>query len=652
MKAQHAGTVVAANGPEQHQVQQRRDHSKHYDEKKDLRKVGDADNKVRRWCIRVVSHVYFDRFIIFCIVVNSIVLAAVDFSVVDFKLNPTSHGKKFKNGEIIDAYSAANHVVEIFEIIFTTVFTAECIVKIIALGVTGKGSYWKDNWNVIDFLMLFASHVCRLTEFPVRLPANDNSWPLSNAYVQLVVANPSAYRCLDAPQLDSTDSVSGYKKETSPWRIPQNCFWPIDYDDRKLCAVPYHPGGHRCTSGNTCGSNYDAFGNRRFLEQRVMQDVLHTPKLNWGYTTYDNIGRALLTIFQSVTEEGWTLIMYMTMDASHPALGACFAIGLIIFASYFVMNLTIAVISEEFKIDKPVKRGRKSSLGNMKWGSHKKLLPADPTSQPSSFFFGILTHRFFSDISLAVVFANTIVLSLDHYPISQSMETNLEIAHFAFLCIFVVEMILKLFGLGWRHYFRDKLNCFGAAIVVSDILEVSISPPSFMSTHGAYQTGAVSLLRAFRLFRVFRLARRWKSPRDILAMIAQAVASIGNFGVLLFLFIYIFSLMGMQVPRNNFDTLPWAIATVFQVITGDNWSTVLYDAMRGNGMRACSYFIVLVRILPMLLARLAQQFTNKPKAGDVGRFCANESVSSAVAGQFFVWRRPEHDKTARKQVNG
>ncbi|KAE9356075.1 hypothetical protein PF008_g3766 [Phytophthora fragariae] len=113
-------------------------------------------------------------------------------------------------------------------------------------------------------------------------------------------------------------------------------------------------------------------------------------------------------------------------------------------------------------------------------------------------------------------------------------------------------------------------------------------------------------------------------------MIGRAFASIGNFGVLLFLFIYIFALMGMQffgntmrfddqgyptphtvdafwngtVPRSNFDTLPWAIATVFQVITGDNWSAVLYDAIRGNGMIASLYFIILVMLGDFVLMNL------------------------------------------------
>jgi len=392
------------------------------------------------------------------------------------------------------------------------------------------------------------SRVCRLTEFPVRLPPNDNSWPVSADYLERVLASPSAFRCLDAPILDFSDSKGDYRQETSPWSTPQHCFWPVNYDDRRLCAEPFHPGGHQCESGYTCGSNYDAFGNPRFLSQKVMQDALNTAKLNWGYTTYDDIGRALLTIFQSVTEEGWTLVMYMTMDASHPAVGACFAVVLIVFASYFVMNLTIAVISEEFKVDRSgrQKNRRKSSL--FMWGSRKLLFTPVKNAEAPSFMRRVVTHKLFSEISLAVVFANTVVLSLDHYPMTHSMSANLELAHFVFLSLFVVEMLLKLGGLGWKNYFLDKFNIFDAVIILCDVIEVSSLPPRFLvSKHSTIEAGSVSLLRSFRLFRVFRLARRWKSFRDLLSMIAHAVASIGNFGVLLFLFLYIFALMGMQV---------------------------------------------------------------------------------------------------------
>lgn len=62
---------------------------------------------------------------------------------------------------------------------------------------------------------------------------------------------------------------------------------------------------------------------------------------------------------------------------------------------------------------------------------------------------------------------------------------------------------------------------------------------------------------------------------------------------LLFLFIFIFMLLGMQMfggqmnyqdglPRGNFDDPAIAFLVVFQVLTMENWQTILYDLMRGD----------------------------------------------------------------------
>ena len=39
------------------------------------------------------------------------------------------------------------------------------------------------------------------------------------------------------------------------------------------------------------------------------------PELNYALTNFDNIFYAFLTIFQCITLEGWTDIMYMNQDA-------------------------------------------------------------------------------------------------------------------------------------------------------------------------------------------------------------------------------------------------------------------------------------------------------------------------------------------------
>ncbi|KAK9498555.1 hypothetical protein O3M35_003162 [Rhynocoris fuscipes] len=80
---------------------------------------------------------------------------------------------------------------------------------------------------------------------------------------------------------------------------------------------------------------------------------------------------------------------------------------------------------------------------------------------------------------------------------------------------------------------------------------------------------------------------------------------------LLFLFILIFALLGMQLfggqfnfpdgtPPTNFNTFPIALLTVFQILTGEDWNEVMYQGIQSQGghkeggMIYALYFIVLV----------------------------------------------------------
>lgn len=36
---------------------------------------------------------------------------------------------------------------------------------------------------------------------------------------------------------------------------------------------------------------------------------------NYGITSFDNIGFAMLTVFQCITQEGWTAILYWVSEA-------------------------------------------------------------------------------------------------------------------------------------------------------------------------------------------------------------------------------------------------------------------------------------------------------------------------------------------------
>ena len=59
--------------------------------------------------------------------------------------------------------------------------------------------------------------------------------------------------------------------------------------------------------------------------------------------------------------------------------------------------------------------------------------------------------------------------------------------------------------------------------------------------------GAISAFRGVRLLRVFKLARSWTSFRELLEKIGMAVIDISNFSVLLFLFMFVYTLLGMEL---------------------------------------------------------------------------------------------------------
>ncbi|XP_042371388.1 voltage-dependent L-type calcium channel subunit alpha-1D-like, partial [Plectropomus leopardus] len=103
----------------------------------------------------------------------------------------------------------------------------------------------------------------------------------------------------------------------------------------------------------------------------------------------------------------------------------------------------------------------------------------------------------------------------------------------------------------------------------------------------------------------------WTSLSNLVASLLNSVRSIACLLLLLFLFIVIFSLLGMQVfggkfnfpnqlkPRSTFDSFPQALITVFQILTGEDWNAVMYDGIMAHGgpsmpgILVSIYFIIL-----------------------------------------------------------
>ncbi|CAG7728468.1 unnamed protein product, partial [Allacma fusca] len=92
----------------------------------------------------------------------------------------------------------------------------------------------------------------------------------------------------------------------------------------------------------------------------MCQDKWEGP--NFGITSFDNIGLAMLTVFQCITMEGWTAILYWTNDALGSAYNWIYFVPLIVLGSFFMLNLVLGVLSGEFAKERERVENRQAFL--------------------------------------------------------------------------------------------------------------------------------------------------------------------------------------------------------------------------------------------------------------------------------------------------
>ena len=77
-------------------------------------------------------------------------------------------------------------------------------------------------------------------------------------------------------------------------------------------------------------------------------NVLDETFMNYGVLTFDNIGKALLSVFQILTNDNWAATMYMLMNVDNPVLAPIFLSAIVILGSFFLINIILAVILDSF----------------------------------------------------------------------------------------------------------------------------------------------------------------------------------------------------------------------------------------------------------------------------------------------------------------
>ena len=146
------------------------------------------------------------------------------------------------------------------------------------------------------------------------------------------------------------------------------------------------------------------------------------------------------------------------------------------------------------------------------------------------------------ELSMLIICTNSVMQAAVWYQMPTNLYNAFESTNTAFTAFFGAEMLLKMYGAGLTAYCSSRMNLFDALVVVVSFAEVGLR-----STGGGSDTGGLSVLRSLRILRVFKLARQWKQLNSVITIIGKALASLSYLGLLMFLFMFIFALLGMHL---------------------------------------------------------------------------------------------------------
>ncbi|XP_025989217.2 voltage-dependent calcium channel type A subunit alpha-1 isoform X2 [Solenopsis invicta] len=311
------------------------------------------DNCIRRYTRFIIEWPPFEYTILLTIIANCVVLALdehlpkQDKTVLALKLEDT-------------------------EFYFLGIFCVEASLKILTLGfILHRGAYLRNIWNIMDFFVVVIGVITALSDYiPDYTPNMDlrtlrairvlRPLKLVSGIPSLQVVLMSIIKAM-APLLQIgllvlfaivIFAIIGLEFYSGV--LHKACYMIEDTSVIEKEGELARP----CTFGmknNTLGEAHTCTPNKS-----ICMDHWEGP--NSGITSFDNIGLAMLTVFQCITMEGWTAILYWMNDALGSAFNWMYFIPLIIIGSFFMLNLVLGVLSGEFAREKEKVENRQTFL--------------------------------------------------------------------------------------------------------------------------------------------------------------------------------------------------------------------------------------------------------------------------------------------------
>ncbi|XP_010281255.1 PREDICTED: voltage-dependent T-type calcium channel subunit alpha-1H-like, partial [Phaethon lepturus] len=540
-------------------------------------------NRFRVMCQKVIAHKMFDHVVLVFIFLNCITIAL--------------------ERPDIDPHSTERIFLSVSNYIFTAIFVAEMMVKVVALGFfSGENTYLQSSWNVLDGVLVFVS----IIDIIVSMASAGGAKILGVLRVLRLLRTLRPLRVISrAPGLKLVVEtlISSLRPIGNIVLICCAFFIIFGILGVQLFKGKFYycdgPDVKNITTKTDCTNARYKWVRRKY--------------------NFDNLGQALMSLFVLSSKDGWVNIMYDGLDAvgidqqpiqNHNPWMLLYFISFLLIVSFFVLNMFVGVVVENFhkcrqhqeaeearrREEKRLRRLEKKRRSKEIYLSEAQRRPYYADYSPARKYIHTLCTSHYLDLFITfIIGVNVITMSMEHYNQPKSLDEALKYCNYVFTIVFVFEAVLKLVAFGFRRFFKDRWNQLDLAIVLLSIVGITLEEIEMNAALPINPT-IIRIMRVLRIARVLKLLKMATGMRALLDTVVQALPQVGNLGLLFMLLFFIYAALGVELfgkldcseenpceglsRHATFTNFGMAFLTLFRVSTGDNWNGIMKDTLR------------------------------------------------------------------------
>ncbi|NXP07101.1 CAC1H protein, partial [Thinocorus orbignyianus] len=533
-------------------------------------------NRFRVMCQKVIAHKMFDHVVLVFIFLNCITIAL--------------------ERPDIDPHSTERIFLSVSNYIFTAIFVAEMMVKVVALGFfSGENTYLQSSWNVLDGVLVFVS----IIDIIVSMASAGGAKILGVLRVLRLLRTLRPLRVISrAPGLKLVVEtlISSLRPIGNIVLICCAFFIIFGILGVQLFKGKFYycdgPDVKNITTKTDCTNARYKWVRRKY--------------------NFDNLGQALMSLFVLSSKDGWVNIMYDGLDAvgidqqpiqNHNPWMLLYFISFLLIVSFFVLNMFVGVVVENFhkcrqhQEAEEARRREEKRLRRLEKKRRKaQRRPYYADYSPARKYIHTLCTSHYLDLFITfIIGVNVITMSMEHYNQPKSLDEALKYCNYVFTIVFVFEAVLKLVAFGFRRFFKDRWNQLDLAIVLLSIVGITLEEIEMNAALPINPT-IIRIMRVLRIARVLKLLKMATGMRALLDTVVQALPQVGNLGLLFMLLFFIYAALGVELfgkldcseenpceglsRHATFTNFGMAFLTLFRVSTGDNWNGIMKDTLR------------------------------------------------------------------------